>query len=67
MSVITGDAQAMVRDLEDKEVVELCMNVLRELYKEQVSWPGEVSDMDKTYYPQKGFFSEIYFWELWYV
>ncbi|MCJ8735672.1 hypothetical protein PDJAM_G00249930 [Pangasius djambal] len=35
MSVITGEAQAMVRDLEDKEVVELCMNVLRELYKEQ--------------------------------
>lgn len=37
MSVITGEAQAMVRDLEDKEVVELCMTVLRELYKEQVS------------------------------
>lgn len=36
MSVITGEAQATVRDLEDKEVVELCMNVLRELYKEQV-------------------------------
>lgn len=40
MSVITGDAQAMVKDLEDKEVVELCMNVLRDLYKEQVSWSG---------------------------
>ncbi|KAK3526362.1 hypothetical protein QTP70_025155 [Hemibagrus guttatus] len=35
MSVITGEAQAMVKDLEDKEVVELCMNVLRELFKGQ--------------------------------
>ncbi|KAF7702392.1 lysine-specific histone demethylase 1B isoform X1 [Silurus meridionalis] len=35
MSVITGEAQAMIKDLEDKEVVELCMNLLRDLYKEQ--------------------------------
>lgn len=37
MSVITGEAVAVVRELEDKDVVELCMSVLRELYKEQVS------------------------------
>lgn len=49
MSVITGDSQAMVRDMEDSEVVELCMNVLRELYKEQVNWSkcNTMLDMDK--------------------
>ncbi|KAL7868327.1 hypothetical protein SRHO_G00097110 [Serrasalmus rhombeus] len=35
MSVITGEGVAMVRDLEEREVVELCMNVLREVFKEQ--------------------------------
>uniref|UniRef100_A0A3B4Z7Y7 [histone-H3]-N(6),N(6)-dimethyl-L-lysine(4) FAD-dependent demethylase n=1 Tax=Stegastes partitus TaxID=144197 RepID=A0A3B4Z7Y7_9TELE len=35
MSVITGDAVPAVRDLEDKEVVDECMKVLRELFKEQ--------------------------------
>lgn len=37
MSVITGDAVAAVRDMEDKEVVDECVKVLRELYKEQVT------------------------------
>ncbi|CAM9164321.1 unnamed protein product [Lampetra planeri] len=35
MSVITGDAVSAVRDMEDKEVVDECMKVLRELFKEQ--------------------------------
>uniref|UniRef100_A0A665TJ37 CW-type domain-containing protein n=1 Tax=Echeneis naucrates TaxID=173247 RepID=A0A665TJ37_ECHNA len=35
MSVITGDAVPSVGDMEDKEVVEECMKVLRELFKEQ--------------------------------
>ena len=37
MSVITGDAVPSVRDMEDKEVVDECMKVLRELFKEQVT------------------------------
>lgn len=37
MSVITGDAVAVVRDMDDKEVVDECMKVLRELFKEYVS------------------------------
>lgn len=36
MSVITGDAVPAVRDMEDNEVVDECMKVLRELFKEQV-------------------------------
>lgn len=36
MSVITGDAVPAVRDMEDKEVVDECVKVLRELFKEQV-------------------------------
>uniref|UniRef100_W5LIC7 [histone-H3]-N(6),N(6)-dimethyl-L-lysine(4) FAD-dependent demethylase n=1 Tax=Astyanax mexicanus TaxID=7994 RepID=W5LIC7_ASTMX len=35
MSVITGEAVALVKYLEEKAVVQLCMNVLRELFKEQ--------------------------------
>lgn len=35
MSVITGDAVPAVRDMEDEEVVDECMKVLRELFKEQ--------------------------------
>ncbi|XP_041868041.1 lysine-specific histone demethylase 1B isoform X2 [Melanotaenia boesemani] len=35
MSVISGDAVPAVRDLEDKDVVDECMKVLRELFKEQ--------------------------------
>uniref|UniRef100_A0A673AWT9 [histone-H3]-N(6),N(6)-dimethyl-L-lysine(4) FAD-dependent demethylase n=1 Tax=Sphaeramia orbicularis TaxID=375764 RepID=A0A673AWT9_9TELE len=35
MSVITGDAVPAVREMEDKEVVDECMKVLRELFKEQ--------------------------------
>uniref|UniRef100_A0A7N6FCJ7 CW-type domain-containing protein n=1 Tax=Anabas testudineus TaxID=64144 RepID=A0A7N6FCJ7_ANATE len=35
MSVITGDAVPAIRDMEDKEVVDECMKVLRELFKEQ--------------------------------
>ncbi len=37
MSVITGDAVPAVRDMEEKEVVDECMRVLRELFKEQVN------------------------------
>lgn len=36
MSVISGDAVSSVQDMEDKEVMEECMKVLRELFKEQV-------------------------------
>lgn len=36
MSVITGEAVPSVRDMEDKVVVEECLKVLRELFKEQV-------------------------------
>lgn len=36
MSIISGDAVSSVRDMEDKEVVDECMRVLRELFKEQV-------------------------------
>uniref|UniRef100_A0A4W4HBL8 [histone-H3]-N(6),N(6)-dimethyl-L-lysine(4) FAD-dependent demethylase n=1 Tax=Electrophorus electricus TaxID=8005 RepID=A0A4W4HBL8_ELEEL len=35
MSVITGQALTMIRDLQDAQVVNLCMTVLRELFKEQ--------------------------------
>lgn len=37
MTVITGEALALVRDLQDTQVVDLCMSVLRELFQEQVS------------------------------
>lgn len=36
MSVVTGDAVAAIKNLEDKQVVQQCMAVLRELFKEQV-------------------------------
>lgn len=36
MSVITGDAVLAACDMDNKEVVEECMKVLRELFKEQV-------------------------------
>ncbi|CAG14234.1 unnamed protein product, partial [Tetraodon nigroviridis] len=35
MSVISGDAVTLVQEMEDKEVIEECMKVLRELFKEQ--------------------------------
>ncbi|XP_067268065.1 lysine-specific histone demethylase 2 isoform X1 [Chanodichthys erythropterus] len=35
MTVITGEALALVRDLQDTQVVDLCMSVLRELFQEQ--------------------------------
>nr|XP_060630866.1 lysine-specific histone demethylase 2 isoform X2 [Anolis sagrei ordinatus] len=35
MSVITGDAVATIKQLDDKQVVQQCMAVLRELFKEQ--------------------------------
>lgn len=36
MSVVTGDAVATVKNLDDKQVLQQCMTVLRELFKEQV-------------------------------
>lgn len=36
MSVISGDAVTLVQDMEDQQVMEECMKVLRELFKEQV-------------------------------
>lgn len=36
MSVITGEALPSIRDMEDKDVADQCMKVLRELFKEQV-------------------------------
>lgn len=38
MSVITGDAVGTIRNLDDKEVLQQCMTVLRELFKEQVGF-----------------------------
>uniref|UniRef100_A0A6Q2Z2H6 [histone-H3]-N(6),N(6)-dimethyl-L-lysine(4) FAD-dependent demethylase n=1 Tax=Esox lucius TaxID=8010 RepID=A0A6Q2Z2H6_ESOLU len=35
MSVITGEAVTSIRDMEDKDVANQCMKVLRELFKEQ--------------------------------
>ncbi|XP_072304213.1 lysine-specific histone demethylase 2 [Eucyclogobius newberryi] len=35
MSIISGDAVAAVREMEEKAVIEVCMKVLRELFKEQ--------------------------------
>ncbi|KAL0167391.1 hypothetical protein M9458_039235, partial [Cirrhinus mrigala] len=37
MTVITGDALSLLRDLQDSQVVDLCMGVLRELFQEQVT------------------------------
>uniref|UniRef100_A0A8C6T312 [histone-H3]-N(6),N(6)-dimethyl-L-lysine(4) FAD-dependent demethylase n=1 Tax=Neogobius melanostomus TaxID=47308 RepID=A0A8C6T312_9GOBI len=36
MSIISGDAVAAVREMEDKTIIDICMKVLRELFKEQV-------------------------------
>ncbi|XP_032869646.1 lysine-specific histone demethylase 1B isoform X3 [Amblyraja radiata] len=35
MSVISGDAVAVIRDMQEQQVIELCMKVLKELFKEQ--------------------------------
>ncbi|XP_073678158.1 lysine-specific histone demethylase 2 [Garra rufa] len=35
MTVITGEALSLLRDLQDGQVVDLCMDVLRELFQEQ--------------------------------
>ncbi|XP_072267735.1 lysine-specific histone demethylase 2 isoform X2 [Pyxicephalus adspersus] len=35
MSVITGDAVLTIKDMDDKQVMKLCMSVLKELFKEQ--------------------------------
>lgn len=35
MSIISGDAVACVRDMDDKAVINICMKVLRELFREQ--------------------------------
>uniref|UniRef100_A0A8D2J4D3 L-amino-acid oxidase n=1 Tax=Varanus komodoensis TaxID=61221 RepID=A0A8D2J4D3_VARKO len=35
MSVVTGDAVATIKNLDDKQVLQQCMTVLRELFKEQ--------------------------------
>lgn len=36
MSVITGEAVASLRTMDDKQVLQQCLGVLRELFKEQV-------------------------------
>lgn len=36
MSIISGDAVTLVQKMENKEVIEEYMKVLRELFKEQV-------------------------------
>lgn len=36
MSIISGDAVSAVGDMEEKDVVDECVKVLRELFKEQV-------------------------------
>lgn len=35
MSIISGDAVAAVKEMEDKTVIDICMKILRELFKEQ--------------------------------
>ncbi|XP_066572012.1 lysine-specific histone demethylase 2 isoform X1 [Amia ocellicauda] len=35
MSVVSGDAVTIIKDLDDKQVANMCMNTLRELFKEQ--------------------------------
>ncbi|XP_048462625.1 lysine-specific histone demethylase 1B isoform X1 [Rhincodon typus] len=35
MSVISGDAVAVIQDMQEQQVAELCMSVLRELFKEE--------------------------------
>lgn len=36
MSVITGEAVASLKTMDDKQVLQQCMGILRELFKEQV-------------------------------
>jgi len=36
MSVVTGDAVTTIKNLDDNQVLQQCMTVLRELFKEQV-------------------------------
>lgn len=36
MSVVTGDAVTTIKSLDDQQVLQQCMTVLRELFKEQV-------------------------------
>lgn len=38
MSVISGEAVTLLQDMEDKEVMEECMKVLRDLFKKQVNF-----------------------------
>lgn len=40
MAVVTGEALSLLRDLQDSQVVDLCMSVLRELFQEQVMCVG---------------------------
>lgn len=40
MSVLTGEALATVKDMEDKEVADMCLRVLRELFQDQVKTPA---------------------------
>ncbi|XP_010179934.1 PREDICTED: lysine-specific histone demethylase 1B isoform X2 [Mesitornis unicolor] len=47
MSVVTGDAVATINNLDDKQVLQQCMTVLRELFKEQ-----EVPDPVKFFVTQ---------------
>ncbi|XP_029446598.1 lysine-specific histone demethylase 1B [Rhinatrema bivittatum] len=47
MSVVTGDAVTVIKDLNDKQVINQCMTVLRELFKEQ-----EVPDPVKYFVTQ---------------
>lgn len=44
MSVVTGDAVTTIKNLDDKQVLQQCMTVLRELFKEQV---GEASFLQR--------------------
>lgn len=39
MSVITGEAVASLKTMDDKQVLQQCMGILRELFKEQVRNP----------------------------
>ena len=55
MSVISGDAVPAVCDLEDKEVAEECMKVLRELFREQVTTLPLMSEQETvTFHPCPG-------------
>lgn len=48
MSVVTGDAVTTIKNLDDKQVLQQCMTVLRELFKEQVREASSLKNHELT-------------------